>query len=557
MGGRAETLVQLLYDAARRGGDRPAVLVKREGRFAARSWSQLSEDVSRAAAALVRLGVGPGDRIVQVAENRYEWIAADLAIQTARAIHVPVHATLAGEQIAAQIADAGAGVVLLSGEEQAAKVAAAGHLPRQVEWLCYDECSTSIGGQAVRLLADLTSRIDAAEAAQVRDDALAGVKSGDVATILYTSGTTGEPKGVMLTHGNFTSNTWGTIDAFGFQRDEMRLCFLPLSHVFARTCDLYTSIALGTPLALAEGREQVLANCAEVRPTVISGVPYFYAKVADYLRQGGTSETPAALEKLLGGRMRVCCSGGAALPDHVAEFFAARGVPLVQGYGLTETSPVITLSTPRASRLGTVGRAIGGVEVRIAGDGEILTRGPHVMAGYYGKPRATAAILRDGWLHTGDVGTLDDDGYLRITGRKKELIVTAGGKNVAPVYLEALLEEDPLIAQAMIVGDGRSFLAALIVPQREPLVELIRDEAIAVTSAEQALAHPRVLEIYRQRIDARLACVSRDEQVRRFRLLDRGFTIEGGELTPTLKLRRGVIAGRLADEIEAMYAPEM
>jgi long-chain acyl-CoA synthetase len=251
--------------------------------------------------------------------------------------------------------------------------------------------------------------------------------------------------------------------------------------------------------------------------------------------------------------MRFCCSGGAALPIHVAQWFQRQQVTLVEGYGLTETAPVITVGTAAASKIGTVGRPLQGVEVRIADDGEILTRGPHVMKGYYHRPDATDAVLREGWFHTGDLGQLDEDGFLKITGRKKEMLVLATGRNVAPASIEGLLTADPLILQTMVVGDGRNCLAALIVPDADALRTAIAERKIEVTSREQALVHPEVHELYAAAVQKRLAGVSGCEQVRHFRLLDRGFSIESGELTPTLKLRRDAIMANFAAAIAEMY----
>jgi long-chain acyl-CoA synthetase len=285
-------------------------------------------------------------------------------------------------------------------------------------------------------------------------------------------------------------------------------------------------------------------------------VPYFYEKV---LRAANESGRPLA--ELFGSRIRLCNSGGAALPNHVAEGYFAAGMPLMQGYGLTETSPVITLSTPGANRLGAVGRAIADVEIRIAADGEILTRGPHVMRGYWNRPAATAEVLKDGWFHTGDLGEIDDDGYLHITGRKKEIIVLASGKNIAPVRLETLLTEDPLIDQAMVVGDARSYLVALLVVNRDALSRAIAEHAAANRGNGDAVANSRGLTqsaqakaILADCIARRLACVSHHEQVRRFSVVERPFSIESSELTPTLKLRRGIIAQNYAREIADLYA---
>jgi long-chain acyl-CoA synthetase len=379
------------------------------------------------------------------------------------------------------------------------------------------------------------------------------LKPDDLATILYTSGTTGEPKGVMLSHRNLVSNAVATLEAFSMQADDLRLTWLPLSHIFARTCDLYGWIAAGSQLALAESRDTVLANCAELRPTLMNGVPYFFDKVRRVLCDKGLADVPGKLAETFGGRIRFLCSGGAALPDHVARFYLDRGVKLAQGYGLTESSPVISLSTETAFKVGTVGRAAPGVEIQIAGDGEVLCRGPNVMLGYWNKPQETAETIRDGWLHTGDLGELDLDGYLKITGRKKELIVTAGGKNVAPVLLESLLTEDPLIAQAIVIGDGRNYLTALIVPNFETLKHELSARGEQYTFPAEWLDKPLVRELFAERVKQRLEGLSSFEQVHKFTLLERPFAPESGELTPTLKLRRGVILERNGDLIEAMY----
>jgi long-chain acyl-CoA synthetase len=284
---------------------------------------------------------------------------------------------------------------------------------------------------------------------------------------------------------------------------------------------------------------------------VLTAVPYFYEKVMRFVTEGGKDPSPEELRKLFGGRMRFCCSGGAALPDHVARFFNEHGIELGQGYGLTESSPVISINGPGNNRIGTAGKPAPGVEVAIAPDGEIICRGDLVMQGYWRRPDATAETIRDGWLHTGDLGELDAEGYLRITGRKKELIVTAAGKNIAPVLLEALLTADPWIAQAMVIGDGRNFLSALIVPNVE---NLRADLGPQWKSLEAAVVDPAIVANYEARIKQRLADVSHYEQVCKFRLIPRAFSIDSGELTPTLKLRRANIAKNFANEIEAMYA---
>jgi long-chain acyl-CoA synthetase len=551
---RAETIVEIFARRVAADGPRPALAIKRGGVFQWLTWDNIAADVRRLAAALASLGVEKGDRVAQISENRYEWIVCDLAVQLARAVHVPIHPTLAGPQIAWQLRHSGAKVALLSGPHQAAKLAAvADQLPPHIQWFAFDPCNTPVGGRPIGSFAALCDRGSAAEGERLERIALQELGPQSLATILYTSGTTGEPKGVMLTQGNLASNACATIEAFGWLPDQVRVNFLPLSHIFARTCDLYLWIVEGSRLALAESRETIIADCQAIHPTYLNGVPYFYDKVYRGLCEHGQQNTPGALKAVLGGAIESCCAGGAALPDHLYEYFQAQGVPLLQGYGLSESSPVITISTRTHHRRGSCGRAIPGIEIRIADDGEILTRGEHVMVGYYQNPQATAEVLKDGWLATGDLGRLDADGFLYITGRKKEILVTSGGKNIAPVYLESLLTEDRLILQAMVVGDGRSHLAALIVPNHDALRTEIVRRGITVTTPEKALRHPEILALYRDRIDQRLAGVSPHEQVRKFTLLSRSFSIENGELTPKLSLRRKEISAHFTAEIEAMY----
>lgn len=552
------TLVHLFFDRVGQSPDKSALLVKRDGEFHSLTWSEVAQDVRRHVIALCYVGLQPGERVIQLSENRYEWIVADLAIMTARAVHAPVHAPLSGPQAAFQIRDSGAKIVLVSTRQQAEKLAAAAdRLPAGLQFFSHDAIDLMIGERSVRRLGEAAEQADELGCPNedgIEQPALRDLRPDSLATILYTSGTTGEPKGVCLTHRNLVSNALATLEMFEQRAGDMRLSFLPLSHIFARTCDLYTWIASGAQLAIAESRDTVVADAQAVRPTHISGVPYFYDKIQRGLAEAGAADSPGAVLNLLGGRLRMCASGGAALPDHLYDFYQRQELPVYQGYGLTESSPVITVSSPGATKRGSAGRAIPGVEILIAEDGEILTRGPHVMQGYWNDPAATRAMIdEDGWLATGDLGRLDEDGFLFITGRKKEIIVTAAGKNVAPVLLESLLTEDPLIIQAMIVGDDRRYLSALIVPDPDNLKAEISRRGIAVWSKEHALSHAEVIRLYEERIAARLAELSHHEQVRRFTLLGRGFTVESGELTPKLSLRRKVIQQNLAAEIAAMY----
>ena len=529
----------------RLSGERDATLPSLPGLIPI-SWNTLAADASRMAVALRDLGLAPGERLVQLSGNSYLWIVIDLAVHLARGVHVALHSSLTWRQQLWQINDCGARM-----HTAAVDSVASG---KSLESHAFQEQVQSDGYVDLELT-DLAAAVSTSAADAIRDEARERVRPADLATILYTSGTTGESKGVMLSHGNLAFNTLASLEALPCERDDVRLCWLPLSHIFARTSDLYTWIATGYTLALAASRETLMADMAVVRPTIVNCVPYFYDKLMRALIAAGKAAEPGALQNLMGGRIRVCCAGGAPLPNEVAEFYQRKGVTLVQGYGLTESSPVISTCSPTAQRIGTVGPPIPGIEVRIAADGEVLTRGPHVMLGYWNRPEETAAAIQDGWLHTGDLGELDA-GYLRITGRKKELIVLASGKKIAPTLLEGLLVADPLVAQAIVIGDRRNYLTALIVPDLERLRAELASCELPLGPEDLPLDHPHVAELFTARIAARLAELSTWEQIGRFTLVSRPFSPATDELTLTLKLRRAVILEHYRAEIEQMYAAD-
>ena len=552
-----ETIISYFAQRVASDADRPALHVASGSGYQTRSWRHLAGQVYRLASLFVRFGLVPGDRILQISENREEWIVCDLAIQCVQGVHVPVHASLTGPQIAWQIRDSDARLVCCSTDEQAAKLSeVASELPSGLRVLSYAGKGVTLGTSPIHRLSEVLATVSPADGKAAQKRALRDTSPVDLSTILYTSGTTGQPKGVMLCQRNLVTNALASLEVFEQTSDDVRLNFLPLSHIFARTCDFYTWIISGSELALAHSSESVLTDCAAVRPTLLNGVPYFFEKVMRILQENRQADVPGSVQKLFGGRLRYGCSGGAALPDHVFDFFEQRGLKILQGYGLTESSPVICSSTSRLHRRGTVGAPIPGVEVRIAADGEILTRGPHVMLGYWDSPQATAEAIRDGWLHTGDLGEFDESGLLKITGRKKEILVTSGGKNVAPVMIESLLTADPLILQAIVVGDGRNYLSALIVPNTELLRNHLQSQQIPLPPDEQLLDHPQARALVEAAMHRRLACVSPYERVQKFSLLSNLFTVERGELTPKLSLRRREIEKRYAAEIAAMYGED-
>ncbi|TWT30758.1 AMP-dependent synthetase/ligase [Blastopirellula retiformator] len=535
---QGDSMFELFVRRVAISGEAPALWTYEEGQFRSCTWNDLAADVAAVAASLRRLGVSPGERVAVELPNCHEWIVADLAIAAIGAVSVPLHVTYKSEERIRLLEHSGAkrSIRALGGElfEPA-----------------YNNDDVSlvdlIGCSEIESWEFLT--VDAAPLAP-----FSSPKPEDLATIVYTSGTTGHPKGVMLSHRNLAFDALALVEAFDDSSEDRRLTFLPFSHLYARTCDLYTWIILGNELVLARSRETILDDCKLMRPTLINGVPYFYQKVADAVRAEGKIDQPGTLQKMLGGRIKMFACGGAPLADYAADIFAKQESPVRNGYGLSESAPVISASSRRIYRPRSVGRALPGVEVRIADDGEVLTRGPHVMQGYYKDAAATAEVIDgDGWLHTGDLGHLDDDQFLFITGRKKELIVTATGKKVAPAQIESALASDPLIAQAIVVGEGKNFLAALVVPNPEALREFIRQKRLWVFSKRGALRHRKVLAVYRERIDRLLADHPKHEQIVRFTLLGRGFTPDSGEMTPKLSLRRELIQQNCAAEIAALY----
>jgi long-chain acyl-CoA synthetase len=589
------TLTQLYFDAVERHDLPNALMHKVGGAYVPISHREVAERVRRVALALVDLGVRPGDRVAILSENRPEWAIADYACLTAGLTDVPVYPTLPAEQIPYILNDAGVVAIFVSTALQAAKVA---EIRASVPTLRH-----AIGFDAARLqgcdmtMAELEARgaaLDTPErAAEYRRAALA-VQPDDVATLIYTSGTTGEPKGVMLTHDNFHSNVEASRHAVPFAGGDVALSFLPLSHVFERMGD-YMFFATGTAIAYAESIDTVPANLQEVRPTMMMAVPRLYekmyARVLDNALAGGAAKKRiffwarrvadrwadeqlagrepggrlaaqyAVAQKLVfsklkertGGRMRYFVSGGAPLSPEINKFFYAAGLVILEGYGLTETSPVIAVNTPTEFRLGTVGRPIAGVEVRIAADGEILCRGPNVMKGYFNKPEATAAAIdAEGWFATGDVGELRD-GYLAITDRKKDIIVTAGGKNIAPQPIENRVRTNKYVSQAVMIGDKRKFPIMLIVPNWDSLEKWAKQRDMLWTSRAQLLETPAVREKMNAEVERAFDGLATFETPKKIALLEHDFTIERGELTPKLSVKRKVVDRNYQLVIDALY----
>lgn len=503
-----KTMADVLAANAAADPDGEALGEIREGELSWLSWELIHLEVDGWIDVLNSCEVSPGEPVLVCGANSVNWCLIDLALARIGAVSVPVHAATPPDQVHA----------------------IAWRLPAR--WRFVGNGFQKTG---------------------VRDRGPAAPEG--VATIVHTSGTSGEPLGVELTHGNLLFNATALSQAVSSgvsqsRDDEVRLCMLPLSHLYARTCDLYTWLVRRSKLVLAESRETILRDCQLARPTAINSVPYFYQKLYSSVASADATARPAMLRGLLGGRVRHCYSGGAPQSEEIESAFEAAGLPLMSGYGLTEASPVVTASTISDRKAGTVGRPLPGVQVRLGDDGEVLVAGPGVMLGYLRSREATRSAVRDGWLHTGDLGAWTDDGFLTITGRKKELIVLSTGKKASPAAIEAKIAASPLIEQVIVVGEGRPCLGAIIVPNPDGLRAEVRAKRLWVWTKRGALNHPHIRRLYAAEIAARAG----DDRIGVFTLVGRGFSQALDELTPKLSLRRETIAAHFAEEINAMYA---
>ena len=593
-----DTIPRIFFGGIDRHGRDAAMMYKAAGQWHALSDAEVERRVTTLAVALSAAGVASADRVVVLAENRPEWAMADYGCLNIGAASVPIYPTLPAEQIPHILNDAGAAVVIVSTPEQAAKLAAIRGQCATLRHLIGLDAGAADGCDLT--LAELEARGAAVESAErnarYEREALA-VGPDDLATLIYTSGTTGTPKGVMLTHDNFHSNVAAAKSGVVFDSRDVALSFLPLSHVFEREGD-YMYWSCGTTIAYVASIEDVSTALQEVKPTIAMGVPRLYEKMYARVFENGVSggavkkriffwelgvadrwadeklagrEPGGALamqyrmaQKLVfsklqartGGRLRYFVSGGAPLAPEINKFFYAAGIVILEGYGLTETSPVIAVNSPEHFRIGTVGRPIPGVEVKIASDGEILARGPNIMKGYYNKPDATAeAIDADGWFHTGDIGRLED-GFLRITDRKKDIIVTAGGKNIAPQPIENAVKTSKYVSQAVMLGDKRKFPSLLVVPEWDALEKWAQIKKLDYTSRRALLDLPITHAKIEKEVRAKLAGLAPFETPKKIGILEHEFSIERGELTPKLSVKRKVVSERYKDVIDALYAED-
>ncbi|HEX6587644.1 MAG TPA: long-chain fatty acid--CoA ligase [Longimicrobiales bacterium] len=590
---RPGTLNQLFLDAVRAYQGEEAFREKVGGSWRSITYSEFAANVRRLAKALESLGVERGDRVAILSENRPEWALSDYATLAMCAPNVPVYPTLPADQITYLLENSGSKVILVSNAEQAAKIREIRPQLPALRWMItFDDVAS---GDGEMTLADALKRGDAgAFGIEEFERRALSAKPDDTATIIYTSGTTGQPKGVALTHDNIYSNTRAVSGVLPTGTEDVALSLLPLSHIFERMVDYYL-FSSGVTIAYAESIEKVPDNLMEVRPTIVASVPRLYEKIYSRVKAAtgikgvlvkwasgvgtrwadvklaGREPGPllalqhrvadklvfSKLRERTGGQLRFFISGGAPLSETLGRFFYAAGVLILEGYGLTETSPVTNVNRPDRFRFGTVGPAVPGTSIRIADDGEILVKGPQVMKGYYKNEEATRETIdADGWFHTGDVGEIDEQGFLRITDRKKDLIVTAGGKNIAPQPIENRLKLSRLVAEAVVLGDRRPHPVVLIVPNRENLSAWAAQNGVTSTDLAALVRDPKVQQLYRTEVDTQLHGFANYEMPKKIGLLSREFTIDGGELTPKLSVKRRVVEKRYAELIEQMYTSD-
>jgi long-chain acyl-CoA synthetase len=588
-----DTLTKILFTGIDRHSGTEALRYRDASGWRAISHREVEERVNRLAAGLRGVGVGRGDRVAILAENRPEWAIADYAVLCLGAADVPLYATLPAAQIAYILNDSGAKAIFVSNRDQLAKILEVRGLLKSLETIVVFDLGKHDG--AIEL-----SELEARGAEAVASGEFPGIRTlgaeigrDDLATLIYTSGTTGDPKGVMLSHFNIASNVAASEQhgVFELKRGHVALSFLPLSHSFERMLDYYYWYK-GVTIAYVEAVDKVAEAMGEVRPHVLAAAPRVFEKIYGKVmgatgikgalvgwakkvgeaavdrRLTGEVTGPTTLRERIadrlvfsklrertGGQVLAFVSGSAPLSADIAKFFWAAGMPVYEGYGLTETSPVLTVNKPRKVKLGSVGLPLPGTEIRIGPDGEILARGPQIMKGYFQNPTATAdTVDGEGWLHTGDVGVIDQDGFLFITDRIKNLIVTAGGKNVAPAPIENVAALSPFVTQVVMIGDKRPFPSLLVVPDFENLKTWAREHGIQETDPARLVADPRVHSHLEKETLGRLGGFARYEVPKKIGVLAQEFTVDSGEMTPTLKVKRKVVEERYGELIERIYA---
>jgi long-chain acyl-CoA synthetase len=597
MGYSEKSIAGIFHNRAEKYQFEPFLRYKHQGRYTPISWREMQRIVTNLGLGLISIGVKKTEIVTIFSENCWQWLAADLASLSVGAANAPIYATNSGEEAAYIINDSGSKYLFVSDQDHLNRILGVrSKLKGLKKIITFDPPEKA--DKDIITFDDLMALGEASKDKKTFEERLKSIEPEGLATLIYTSGTTGPPKGVMLTHSNFVSNVMQSFASHPMvgHHDES-LLFLPWSHSLGRTIGIYLMIHIGACMNIAESFGAVMQNMAEIRPTLVVSVPRLFEKIhtgiiskaagekplkkklfswavdvaqraVDFNVQ--KKEMPATLkiqydlaEKLVYSKIRhalgmdrikIFINGGGPLATEIDRFFNGIGITLHNGYGLTETTPVTNVNTFDVFAFGSVGPALADTQIKIAEDGEILVKGPQVMKGYFNKPEDTkAAFTDDGWFMTGDIGKIDERGCLYITDRKKDIIVTAGGKNIAPQNIENTLTTDPFIEQAVIIGEGRKYLSALVVPNFAELMAYSKKQGIPFDTKEDLVMKPEILTFYKNKLDSLMKDYARVEQIRKFTLLPREFSIETGELTPTLKMKRKVIGANFASEIESMY----
>jgi long-chain acyl-CoA synthetase len=531
---QTRNLLQPFLENAEKLGDQPCLQFKKEGNWSALSWKEAAEEARKIAVGLKALGVKKGDRVGLFSSTRPEWTLCDLAILSLGAVTVPIYPSNTAEQAAYILENSGARVAFVETEEQHEKVAS---MRKKLPDL-----------GKILFLTEQVAEGDEGDLRRWRKG-IEEIRPGDLATIVYTSGTTGPPKGAVLSHSNFIAEAEALMRLFDFGPGDLCFLYLPLAHIFARAMQFW-QIAAGYTHSYAESLEKLFENIREVRPHFFTTVPRVLEKLYEKLR----NQPPEAVRGAFGGNLRCAISGGAPLAREIGEFLHSKGVLIVEGYGLTETTAGIFINSEKENRFGSVGKILHRMEARIAEDGEILVRGPMIFQGYFKNEEATReAMADDGWFKTGDVGEIDDEGFLKITDRKKDLIITSAGKNIAPQNLENLLKTIPFVSQVMVCGDRRNYLTALVTLNREAVEQYARANQIAFGDFKDLVRHPKIFELIQQAIEEKNKTLASFETIKKFAILENDFSQEAGELTPTLKVRRKFVSEKYKEILDRLY----
>lgn len=591
----ARNLVEAFDQTANRCGNRPCFRYVDDGTWHSLNWHEVRDRVIKIAGGLNKLGLNAGDRVAIFSKTRFEWTLADLGILAAGGVVVPVYESNTSEQAEFVLSDSEVKIVFVENQNQYEKIKKVlPHLSQLKQVISFDVLSLKGKTDGIYSLDEILI-LGSETGAAVYQNYLNTLKPDTEASFVYTSGTTGNPKGAILTHGNFLAGILAFIEVFVLEPDFETLLFLPLAHIFARVLQ-YAQLSAGFVQCYAESIDKILDNISQVSPHFIASVPRIFEKIHSRTLQNVQTSSPAKqkifhwacqvgeerarlimnkqfiplvlslkyklahklvyskMHQKLGGRLKFFISGGAPLAKELTEFFNAFGLIVLEGYGLTETTAALSVNQIDELKPGTVGKAVPGAELKIASDGEILARGKMVFKGYYKSPEATAeAIDGDGWFHTGDIGEFDSEGFLRITDRKKDIIVTAGGKNVAPQNIENLIKTDPYISQIVVHGDRRKFLSALVTLDQLQIEKFAQEQSIPFLKYEDLVNNEKIYNFIRTRIDVKNKQLAKYETIKRFAILPHEFTVESGELTPTLKIKRKVISARYQGILDRFY----